>query len=121
MRAVSSSLVALAGVTVLMIAAPRPASAVPSALPITHSVNVGDVTEVGYRYRRYGYRRPYYRRYGYRGYGYRPYYRPYYGGYYRPYYGGYYRPYYRPYYGGYYGGYGYPYYRRPGVSLWFGF
>jgi hypothetical protein len=122
MRAVSSSLVALAGVAVLMIAAPRSASAVPSVLPITHGVKVGDVTEVGYRYRRYGYRRPYYRRYGYRGYGYRGYgYRGYgYRPYYRPYYG-YYRPYYRPYYGGYYGGYGYPYYRRPGVSLWFGF
>ena len=45
-------------------------------------------------------RRPYYRSYAYRPYAYRPY--------------GYYRPY------SYYG-YGYPYYRRPGISLWFGF
>jgi hypothetical protein len=62
----------------------------------------GVLQEVGkrYRYSRNWNRRPYYRSYAYRPYAYRPY--------------GYYRPY------SYYG-YGYPYYRRPGISLWFGF
>jgi hypothetical protein len=99
---------ALAAITVM--GASTPASAVTAATPA--AVHYGDadaslVQEVGRRWRKgwrghYGYYRPY-RHYGY--------YRPYYG-YYRPYY-------YRPY--AYYGGYGWPYYRRPGISLWFGF
>jgi hypothetical protein len=106
MRALDLTLLGLLGVAVAMIAAPTPASAQPSALPLAYGQKAGAVEDVGYRYRRYRY-------------GYRPYYRPYgYG--YRPYYGYGYRPYYRPYYG--YGyGYGYPYYRRPGFGLWFGF
>lgn len=108
MRALDLTLLGLLGVAVAIVAAPTPASAQPSALPLAYGQKAGAVEDVGYRYRRYRY-------------GYRPYYRPYgYG--YRPYYGyGYgYRPYYRPYYG--YGyGYGYPYYRRPGFGLWFGF
>ena len=71
--------------------------------------NAGIVQQVGYRYYRGGHRNYGYRNYGYRNYGYRRYG---YGGYgYRRYgYGGYgYRPY------------GYPYWRRPGMSLWFGF
>ena len=70
--------------------------------PAVHygETNAGIVQQIGYRhYRGNGYRRY---GHGYRNYGYRPY--------------GYgYRPY------GYYGGYGYPYWRRPGLSLWFGF
>jgi hypothetical protein len=106
MRALDLTLLGLLGVAVAIIAAPTPASAQPSALPLAYGQKAGAVEDVGYRYRRYRY-------------GYRPYYRPYgYG--YRPYYGYGYRPYYRPYYG--YGyGYGYPYYRRPGFGLWFGF
>jgi hypothetical protein len=95
------SLLALACVAVLMVAAPKPASAEPSVLPLAQGQTAGKVEEVGYRYRRYryGYRPYYHRRYGY----YRPYYRPYYSyGYGYPYY-------YRP------------YYRRPGISLWFGY
>jgi hypothetical protein len=89
------------------LAAPQPASANPAAAAINYDKpNAGVVDQVAKRYYKKRYRYGY-RPYGYR-YGYRPYYRPY----------GYYRPYYRPY--GYYGG-GYPYYRRPGVSLWFGF
>jgi hypothetical protein len=89
------------------LAAPQPAKATPAAAAINlDRSQAGVVEEVGRRYYRkryrYGYRPYRYRNYGY----YRPYYRPY----------SYYRPYYRPYYGG-----GYPYYRRPGVSLWFGF
>ncbi len=96
------------------VAAPQPVSANPAAAAINlDRSQAGVVEEVGkrkyYKKRyRYGYRPYRYRNYGY----YRPYYRPY--SYYRPYA---YRPYYRPY----YGGWGYPYYRRPGVSLWFGF
>ena len=88
-------------------------------LPVLAAVTAGfalAAPQVGRRYYRNRYRYGY-RPYRYRNYGYRPYrYRNY--GYYRPYYRpySYYRPYYRPYYGG-----GYPYYRRPGVSLWFGF
>jgi hypothetical protein len=87
----------------LVFAAPRPASAITAVAPTVHhgETNAGIVQQVGYRYyrgrgyRNYGYRNYGYRRYGYGGYGYRPY--------------------------GYYGGYGYPYWRRPGISLWFGF
>jgi hypothetical protein len=104
MRALDLTLLSLLGVAVAMVAAPAPASAQPSALPLAYGQKTGAVEDVGYRYRRYRY-------------GYRPYYRPYYGyGYgYRPYYG---YNYYRPYYGY---GYGYPYYRRPGFGIWFGF
>jgi hypothetical protein len=110
MRACVSSLLALSSVAVLMVAAPKPASAEPRVLPLAQGQTAGKLEEVGYRYRRYryGYRPYYHRRYGY----YRPYYRRY----------GYYRPYYRPYAYGY--GYPYyyrPYYYRPGLSLWFGF
>ena len=103
MRALNLSLIALSSLALLIVATPRPAAALPGVLPIANTQNVGEVKEVGYRYRgRYGYR-PGYRRYGY----YRPYYRPYYGyGYRRPYYGY---------------GYGYRPYWRPGISLWFGF
>jgi hypothetical protein len=92
-------------VAALVFAAPKPAAAL-TAINLGEA-NAGIAQQVGYRYNRGRYRN-----YGYRNYGYRPY------GYgYRRYgYGGYgYRPY------GYYGGYGYPYYRRPGISLWFGF
>jgi hypothetical protein len=92
----------------LVFAAPRPASAMTGVAPAIHygHSNAGTVQQVGYRY----YRGRGYRNYGYRNYGYRNY------GYRRYGYGGYgYRPY------GYYGGYGYPYWRRPGISLWFGF
>ena len=98
----------LAAVTAgFALAAPQAAKANPAAAAINlDRSQAGVVEEVGRRYyrkrNRYGYRPYRYRNYGY----YRPYYRPY----------SYYRPYYRPYYGG-----GYPYYRRPGVSLWFGF
>ena len=101
MRAFVLSLLALSSVAVLMIATPKPASAEPRVLPLAQGQTAGKVEEVGYRYRRYryGYRPYYHRRYGY----YRPYYRPYYSyGYDYPYYSR-------------------PYYRRPGVSLWFGF
>jgi hypothetical protein len=100
MRAFVLSLLALVCV-VIMVAAPKPASAEPRVLPLAQGQTAGKVEEVGYRYRRYryGYRPYYHRRYGY----YRPYYRPYYSyGYDYPYY-------YRP------------YYRRPGLSLWFGY
>jgi hypothetical protein len=77
----------------------KPAAALPSSPTIEQGQSNAPVLDVGYKNRNWhgGHR--------YRGgyaYGYRPYYRPY--GYYRPYYG-----------------YGYPYYRRPGISLWFGF
>jgi hypothetical protein len=83
---------------------PLPASAATVATPAIHygEKTTGLVQEVGKRkWKRghYGHYRPY-RHYGY--------YRPY-----RHY--GYYRPY------RHYGYYGRPYYRRPGVSLWFGF
>jgi hypothetical protein len=108
----------LAAVTAgFALAAPQAAKANPAAAAINlDRSQAGVVEEVGRRYYRNRYRYGY-RPYRYRNYGYRPYrYRNY--GYYRPYYRpySYYRPYYRPYYGG-----GYPYYRRPGVSLWFGF
>jgi hypothetical protein len=96
----------------LMFAAPKPAAALSGPAGVAHSgPNTGLVQDVKkgwkkYRYRGYAYRPN--RRYAYRSYAYRPYYRPY----------AYYRPYYRPY--SYYG-WGYPYWRRPGVSLWFGF
>jgi hypothetical protein len=98
MRTFILSLLAFPCLILLMVAMPRTGSAQPSLLPLAYDQNVGEMQEVGYRYRRYRY-------------GYRPYYRPY--GYYRPYYGSYgypyyYRPYYRPYW-------------RPGFSLWFGF
>ena len=98
----------LAAVTAgFALAEPQAAKDNPAAAAINlDRSQAGVVEEVGRRYYRnryrYGYRPYRYRNYGY----YRPYYRPY----------SYYRPYYRPYYGG-----GYPYYRRPGVSLWFGF
>ena len=99
-------------IAALGFATPRAASATTAVVPAVQygETNAGIVQQVGYRYyrgghRNYGYRNYGYRRYGYGGYGYRRY-----G------YGGYgYRPY------GYYGGYGYPYWRRPGISLWFGF
>jgi hypothetical protein len=105
MRTLNWFLFTLASVAVLLVAAPRPATAQPSVLPMANSQNIGSVEEAGYRYRyRYGYRP------GYRRYGNRPYYRPYYGYY------GYRRPYY-----GYGYGYGYRPFWRPGISLWFGF
>lgn len=112
MRAILLPVLAVGVAAGFAFAAPQPASANPAAAAINldRSSQAGVVEEVGRRY----YKKRY--RYGYRPYRYRNY------GYYRPYYGpryGYYRPYYRPYYG--YGGYGYPYWRRPGVSLWFGF
>lgn len=98
-------LTALAGlVAAFVVAGPKPASALPAAAALNYSHASGDLIEVKKKYykKRYrNYRRPYYRPYAYN----RPYYRPY--RYYRPY-PYYYRPYYRP------------YYRRPGVSLWFG-
>ena len=99
-------------VAALAFAAPKPASAMPTVLPVGQygEANAGILEQVGYRYRGRGYRNYGHRNYGYRNYGYRNY------GYRRYGYGGYgYRPY------GYYGGYGYPYWRRPGLSLWFGF
>jgi hypothetical protein len=146
-RSLAPFIAGCVAVAALVFAAPGPASATTAVAPAVHygETNAGIVQQVGHRhyrghgYRHYGYR-PYgygyrrhgsgYRRYGYGyrpyGYGYRRYgygYRPYGYGYRRYGYG--YRPYgygygYRPY--GYYGGgYGYPYWRRPGVSLWFGF
>ena len=125
-RSLTPIIVGCAAIAALVFVAPRPASAMTAVVPVVHygETNAGIVQQIGYRhyrgrnygYRNYGYG---YRRYGYGGYGYRNYgYRPYGYGYgYRRYgYGGYgYRPY------GYYGGYGYPYWRRPGISLWFGF
>lgn len=100
-----------AGFAALILAGAQPAAALPGpgALAQQTGPNSGLVQDVSKRWRRYGYRPYAYRPYAYRPYAYRPYaYRPYA-----------YRPYaYRPY--GYYG-YGYPYWRRPGVSLWFGF
>ena len=56
MRALNLSLLALSSVALLMVATPRPAAAQPGVLP-ANTQNVGDVEEVGYRYRgRYGYR-----------------------------------------------------------------
>jgi hypothetical protein len=49
------SLLALACVAVLMVAAPKPASAEPSVLPLAQGQTAGKVEEVGYRYRRYRY------------------------------------------------------------------
>jgi hypothetical protein len=111
-RSLTPIIAGCVAVAALVFAAPRPASAMTAVAPAVHygETNAGIVQQIGYRhyrgngYRRYGhgYRSYGYRNYGYRNYGYRPY--------------GYgYRPY------GYYGGYGYPYWRRPGLSLWFGF
>jgi len=74
----------------LVFGVPKPASALPAQAALSYSHTNADLVQV----KKYKYR--------YRGRSYRPYphYRSY--GYYRPY------PYYRP------------YYRRPGVSLWFG-
>ena len=88
---------------ILCIADARPALSIPASAALQYGeTRAGVLQEVGkrYRYSRNWNRRPYYRSYAYRPYAYRPY--------------GYYRPY------SYYG-YGYPYYRRPGISLWFGF
>ncbi len=88
---------------VAVLAGPKPASALPAKAALDYSHTNGDLVEVKKKYKkRYRYGRSYYRPYRYS----RPYYRPY----------GYYRPYYRP-----YPYYYRPYYRRPGVSLWFGF
>jgi hypothetical protein len=85
-----------------IVAAPKPASALPAASTIAQGqahahahAHAGVVEEVGRRWYR-GPRR-YYRPYRYRRWGYRPYYG---------------RPYYR--------GWGYPYRRRPGVNIWLG-
>jgi hypothetical protein len=122
-RSLTPIIAGCVAVAALVFAAPRPASAMTAVAPAVHygETNAGIVQQIGYRhyrgngYRRYGYGYGYghgYRNYGYRNYGYRNYGYRNYG--YRPYgYG------YRPY--GYYGGYGYPYWRRPGLSLWFGF
>ena len=103
MRAVV--LTALAGLlAIVVVASPKPASALPAAAALNYSHANADLIEVR-RYKRRGYR-------GYRG---RPYSRSY--RYRRPYYG---RRYYaRPYYGRPY--YGRPYrYRRPGVRVYIG-
>jgi hypothetical protein len=88
---------------ILIFAGPRPALSMPATAALPYGeTNAGVLHFVKkYRYSRNWHRPPYYRGYAY---GYRPYaYRPY----------GYYRP---------YAYYGYPYYyRRPGISLWFGF
>jgi hypothetical protein len=101
-RSLTPIIAGCVAVAALVFAAPRPASAMTAVAPAVHygETNAGIVQQIGYRhYRGNGYRRY---GHGYRNYGYRPY--------------GYgYRPY------GYYGGYGYPYWRRPGLSLWFGF
>jgi hypothetical protein len=120
-RSLAPIIAGCVAVAALVFAAPGPASATTAVAPAVQygETNAGIVQQVGHRhYRGHGYRHYGYRPYGYGyrryGYGYRPYgygYRRYGYGY------GYgYRPY------GYYGGgYGYPYWRRPGVSLWFGF
>ena len=98
-RSLTPIIAGCVAVAALVFAAPRPASAMTAVAPAVHygETNAGIVQQIGYRH----YRGNGYRRYGY-GHGYRNY--------------GYgYRPY------GYYGGYGYPYWRRPGLSLWFGF
>ena len=105
MRAVV--LTALAGLlAVVVVASPKPASALPAAAALNYSHTNADLIEVRRYKRRYYRGRPYSRSYRYR--------RPYYG---RPYYG---RRYYgRPYYGRRY--YGRPYrYRRPGVRVYIG-
>jgi hypothetical protein len=98
-RSLTPIIAGCVAVAALVFAAPRPASAMTAVAPAVHygETNAGIVQQIGYRhyrgngYRRYGYGYGH----GYRNYGYRPY--------------------------GYYGGYGYPYWRRPGLSLWFGF
>jgi hypothetical protein len=55
MRACVLSLLALSSVAVLMVAAPKPASAESSVLPLAQGQTAGKVEEVGYRYRRYRY------------------------------------------------------------------
>jgi hypothetical protein len=100
-------------VAALVFAAPKPASAMTAPAVHYGETDAGIVKPVkkrdyrGRGYKKYGYGRGY-RNYGYRNYGYRNY------GYRR--YGGYGD---RPY--GYRGGYGYPYWRRPGLTLQFGF
>jgi hypothetical protein len=86
-----------AGLAALILAAPKPASALPAAAALSYGhAGTGMVQEA-----RYWKRGRYYRHY-----------RPY--RYYRP------RYHYRPY-RWYYGPYAYPYYWwRPGVSIWFG-
>jgi hypothetical protein len=87
-----------ASLVTLILAAPKPASALPAAaaLDYSHANASSDLVEV-----KKWYKKRYYRPYRYaRPYRYRPYY-------YRPY--RYYSPYYYR-----------PYYRRPGVSIWFG-
>ena len=95
-------------VAAVCFAVPKPAAAMPAAIPAIHygETNAGLVEEAGRRY----WRRRYVRPYAY-GYGYRPWYRSY----------GYYRPY--AYYGAPYGYYGRPYgyWGRPGISLGFAF
>jgi hypothetical protein len=77
----------------------KPALSMPSVPSIEQGQTNGVVLDVGYRHHNW-HGRQHYRGYAY---GYRPHYRHY----------GYYRP---------YAYYGYPYYyRRPGISLWFGF
>ena len=109
LRSLTPIIAGCVAVAALVFAAQKPASAMTTVVPAVQygEANAGMVEQVGYRYRGRGYRNYGYRNYGYRNYGY---------GYRRYGYGGYgYRPY------GYYGGYGYPYWRRPGISLWFGF
>jgi hypothetical protein len=90
MRTLGLSLLAL---TVVLVAAPRPAISHPSVLPIAHpQTHASGVAKVGYRFRN-GYVGFRYRD-GYRRCFYRPYYRVYYAPYWvrgRPYY---YWPYY---------------------------
>jgi hypothetical protein len=92
-----------AGFAILAFA--KPAVSMPSTATPHFGETSGGVVYIDHKDRHWR-GRPYYRGYAY---GYRPYYRPY--AYYRPY------SYYRP-----YAYYGYPYYyRRPGISLQFGF
>jgi len=87
-----------ASLVTAVLAAPKPASALPAAAALNYNQPnaAGDVVEVKKWYKKRYHYRPHYRSYRYRPYYYRSY------RYYRPY------PYYRP------------YWRRPGVSIWFG-
>ena len=86
-----------AGLAILVLS--KPAQALPSTVASHYGETNAGVVYIDHRgYWRGGHYRGY-------AYGYRPYYHPYY------------YPYYRP-----YAYYGYPYYyRRPGISLYFGF
>lgn len=88
-----------AGLGILALAGAKPALSMPSTPTTEQGQTNAVVLDVGHKnYNWHG--RRHYRGYAY---GYRPHYRHY----------GYYRP---------YAYYGYPYYyRRPGISLWFGF